>query len=115
MGSKEGIQRLRGKLREEVHPEKPQIRKVKGALTIKELVKECSLKLGISDEEIEGMRVPIRRIRRIKRDALIYMIWSEGTISLKEIGDHSGVGYSSISHACRRGESYMLKDKKAKW
>ena len=78
---------------------------------VQEVLAELGGKLSLSTDELAELTRPIRGIERPLRDALIYLVWRQGSYGLAEIGRHSGVGYASISHSRKRGEEYVGSSK----
>jgi len=104
LGGDLGFQRLRNKMKEDVHPEKPQSRRLVRSETVEGAAERFRVALGLSESELGELRRPTRRQERPMRDLLIYFIWRCTTLPLAEIGNYFGVTYSSVSHARARGE-----------
>jgi hypothetical protein len=46
-----------------------------------------------------------------KRDMLIYLLWKTGRVSNREIGDHFGLNYASVSRLVHQFRDNMLQNK----
>lgn len=70
--------------------------------------------LGLTLEEVEEFRRPIRRQARPLRDVLIYLLWRNSDYTLLEIGEYLNIGYTAVGNARVRGESHLKRDRRLK-
>jgi len=114
LGSADGLAELLESVFDgEVHREKPQtrvLRPTRDEAAIADVVEKLATRLGISTDDLTSLRRPRRRASRPMRDVLIYLAWQSGAFRLAEIGEHFGVGYTTVTNARKRGESYARED-----
>ncbi len=96
----------------EQSPEKPQIRRLlRGRdpdLTAIEIMK-------LLGEDFPGQQLKSCRCRkRPIRDMTIYLMTMLGAYTNAEIGKVFGVGYTAVTGSAKRGEYYLLKNKKVR-
>ena len=68
--------------------------------------------LGLSVDELDGLKVPQRKTRRTLRDVLIFLTWKKSSWKLDLIGERFGVSYTAVSHARKRGETELERNAK---
>jgi len=107
-GSESFADTYAAKLKEEEHPEKPQIRAAFKKMNIFDVTRQVLLMLDVDD--IQSILKPLRREKRPKRDIAIYILVNLGIYTNQEIGNVFGVGYTSISGAIKRAVKYFETD-----
>lgn len=110
--SEKVIKRLKSRLDGESEESQKQARKLQTVQSIEAAMKEECRALGLSKNELNALRQPVRGKERPMRDVLIYLIWRQGSYRLEEIGKPFGVGYASVVHSRKRGQAYLKKNKK---
>ena len=100
------IERLKGKR----HPEKPQIRRMLQGQNIEEILGKILNGLGKVDF---NSICAVRKAKNPDRDLAIYALWRIGVFSNQEIGRVFGVGYTTVTEAVKRAETYMSQHPEA--
>jgi REP element-mobilizing transposase RayT len=112
LGSAAVVEELRKRLGGRRDQEKPQLQALRSHGSIEDRLAELCLRLGIKAGDREKLLRPTRHVERPERDVLIYLLWREGGFRLGQIAGCFGVGGSAVSHACRRAEQRLEKDRK---
>jgi REP element-mobilizing transposase RayT len=112
LGSPAVVEQLRQRLAGRRHREQPQLQALQSHGSIPERLAEYARRLGIGTPELEELSRPVRHRERATRDALMYLLWREGRFRLGQIAPYFGVGYAAVSHASRRTERRLEKDRK---
>ena len=112
LGGEAALASLREQLKGKVHREKPQSRRLSRSESVDEAVESLREVLGVSRNEIDALRKPVRRRQRPMSDLLIRVLWRRSDHRLSEIGEYFEVGYTTISNAHLRGERLVQADKK---
>jgi len=114
LGSREGLGALVERVGLRREREKPQtraaLRTVRGA-TVREAAARWAGVLGIVPGELDALRRPTRRVRRPRRDLLMYLLWRAGALRLSDIAAYFHLGYPAVSMACRRAERHLRRDR----
>jgi hypothetical protein len=111
LGGEKAFQKLKDKLTSAPNPEQPQIARLMNTASIADIESKFQFLLKLTDDELEALRRPRRKNRRPFRDVLILLCWQRTTSKLTDLGRHFNVGYSSISHARKRGEADLRTDR----
>lgn len=115
LGSREGLARLAERLGLRREREKPQtraaLRTVRGP-TLSEAVARWARVLDIAPSELDALRRPVRRVRRPRRDILVYLLWRASGQRLSDIASYFNIGYTAVSMACRRAELQLRSDRR---
>ena len=112
LGSPAVVEQLRERLAGRRDRERPQLQALQSHGSIPQRLAHYARRLGIGRQELEELSHPVRHRERATRDALMYLLWREGRFRLGQIAPHFGVGYAAVSHACRRTERRLEKDRK---
>jgi len=111
LGSEEAFERFTDRTNPQAHPEKPQSKQIANRRSVEEEVARYRLMLGLSSDDVEKLRRPLRGRERPLRDVLIYLLWHSGAHRLSEIGQYFNVGYTSVANARTRGAEHLRKSK----
>ncbi len=112
LGSARFVEKMKERLQEESHPEKPQVRMALEEEKIEVVLDKVFTALNVKDPD--ALLRPVRRAKRPDRNLAIYILCHLGIYPHREIGRVFGVGYTSITEAVKRAEGYMEMDKKAR-
>jgi putative transposase len=110
LGSDRFVEESKKLLGKERHTEKPQVRAALKDQDISVVVNQVFSTLGVEDPT--QLLKPIRRQKRLNRDLAIYILCHVGVFRHREVGRVFGVGYTSITGALKRAQSYVDSDKK---
>ena len=114
LGGERMAARLMEALAGETPPERPQLRKLLGTKPVEELVAGFAAIIGLTADEVEGLRRPIRRRQRPMRDLLIYLVWRNGHHTAEAVGEFFRVARTALPSARTRGAAYLAQNKKLK-
>ena len=106
LGTEEFAEECLKKLKGESHKEKPQIRRMRQAKDIEEVLKKVLM--GLGKTEIESLRAKGKK-RNLTRDMAIYALRQAGIFTNREIGRVFGVGYTAVTEAAKRAEVYLSR------
>ena len=98
----------------ETPQERPQLKGLLKAKPVEDHVAEIASIVGLTAEEVEGLRQPIRRRRRPMRDLLIYLVWRNGHHAAHAVGEFFRVASTALPAARTRGAAHLAKSEKLK-
>lgn len=90
------------------HGEIPQQKLTRDDYDVPVLLETASKILGC-DLEAFKKATRIGKLDKTSRDLLVYLLWETGAFTNKEIGQHLGLTYSSVSYCVKRAK-VMMKD-----
>lgn len=112
LGSEKFAATCKERIRNEDIREKPQKRNILKKSNPKDLALNVLKDLGEKYPEV--LLTSMRKQKRPNRDIAIYIMAHLGIYTNKEIGEIFGVGYTAITGSVKRGEQYLLQNKKIK-
>jgi chromosomal replication initiation ATPase DnaA len=107
LGTEEYAEECLRKLKGESYREKPQIRRMLQAQDIEDVLKKVLKELG--QAEIDPLLATGRK-RNITRDMAIYALRQAGIFTNQEIGRVFRVGYTAVTEAAKRAETYLSRN-----
>ena len=109
LGTEEFSEECRERAQNEGHREKPQARLLLRDRDLQALSR--SVLEGLGEEYPDSVLHPRRRLCA-NRDVAIYILYQLGVYRNEEIGRVFGVGYTAITGAVKRGQTYVNSDRR---
>jgi len=112
LGSAYAVRRLRSKIKEAPHPEKPQSWVVGPRPKIGEVANRVLKAMRLPADRLDQWRGGTRGSTFPHRDAFVYALWRLSPFTSREIADLLGVTSAAIVYARRRGQRVLTCDRK---